>query len=550
MKLVALSAVLALASVQAQFGPGTSSSTSLGPAPTESVGCRQVDGSWVCAGPRSTGTSTSAAAAATSQAGTPTTATSSAASGVPPPPTESVGCVLHVDHYHCSGPAPGLEGAASSVSSGIPPPPTESVGCTLHVDHYHCTGPAPGFENITPTTTGEPTIPSPTQSSNCFWHETHWDCFDSKEELDAAQNAEDTGECIIHVGHTHGDCSAEDLACGAILQEDFNMGLHVGALFIILVTSGLGAMIPLVTGWARKRNQSDESLNTLTEDHNDHTAFGRRAGLWSNIFFLAKHFGTGVILSTAFIHLLYHGFVMFANECIGHMSYESTAPAIALAAAFVTFLFDFIGSRAAHKKYDHAQGARMGSPGAEKIRHNSDTEHDHSHDGHDHGYDLVLEGRQNWEVILLELGIIFHSIMIGVTLGAGSGNGWTTLLIVIVFHQFFEGLALGARIALLRTISKARQFLMALAFTLITPIGIGIGIGVRKSFSQNGKASLLSVGILNSISAGILLYAAFRLLSCDFTDGPLRDAKPYKVIAAILAMICGIIGMSVLGKWA
>jgi hypothetical protein len=35
--------------------------------------------------------------------------------------------------------------------------------------------------------------------------------------------------------------------------------------------------------------------------------------------------------------------------------------------------------------------------------------------------------------------------------------------------------------------------------------GIGIGIGVRQSFSQNGKASLLSVGILNSISAGILV---------------------------------------------
>ena len=37
------------------------------------------------------------------------------------------------------------------------------------------------------------------------------------------------------------------------------------------------------------------------------------------------------------------------------------------------------------------------------------------------------------------------------------------------------------------------------------PSGIGIGIGVRQSFSQNGKASLLSVGILNSISAGILV---------------------------------------------
>jgi len=32
-------------------------------------------------------------------------------------------------------------------------------------------------------------------------------------------------------------------------------------------------------------------------------------------------------------------------------------------------------------------------------------------------------------------------VMIGVTLGADSGDGWTTLLIVIVFHQFFEGAA-------------------------------------------------------------------------------------------------------------
>lgn len=35
----------------------------------------------------------------------------------------------------------------------------------------------------------------------------------------------------------------------------------------------------------------------------------------------------------------------------------------------------------------------------------------------------------------------FLSIMIGVTLGAGSGDGWTTLLIVIIFHQIFEGMA-------------------------------------------------------------------------------------------------------------
>jgi hypothetical protein len=40
---------------------------------------------------------------------------------------------------------------------------------------------------------------------------------------------------------------------------------------------------------------------------------------------------------------------------------------------------------------------------------------------------------------------------------------------------------------------------------LITPIGIAIGIGVHESYNVNGKAALLSIGILDAISAGILL---------------------------------------------
>lgn len=87
----------------------------------------------------------------------------------------------------------------------------------------------------------------------------------------------------------------------------------------------------------------------------------------------------------------------------------------------------------------------------------------------------------------------------------GGGEGWSTLLIVIVFHQFFEGLALGARIALLDYSWRWSPWIMGLAFTLITPIGIAIGVGVHENFSANGKAPLLAVGILNSISAGILV---------------------------------------------
>lgn len=43
---------------------------------------------------------------------------------------------------------------------------------------------------------------------------------------------------------------------------------------------------------------------------------------------------------------------------------------------------------------------------------------------------------------ILELGIATHSIIIGLTLGITTGPEFQTLLVAIVFHQFFEGFAL------------------------------------------------------------------------------------------------------------
>ncbi|WVQ83154.1 hypothetical protein IAT38_005292 [Cryptococcus sp. DSM 104549] len=550
-----LTALLFVLGTNAQFGPGTStsSSASTAPSPTESIGCTLTNGEWTCAAARASATGTSTTPAATTTAAASSDAASSGTSTIPEPPAESTGCVLHVDHYHCEGPA---SGATATASSTIPEPPAESTGCVLHVDHYHCEGLREGYTASSTTGTASPTAPSPTESSNCFWHETHWDCFDTAEEAEEAQSAEDSGECIIHVGHTHGDCSAADLACGAVLLENYNMGLHIGAVFIILITSGMGVMIPIISRWLKKGDiRSEETQREMAMYEGTSSAeFGKGVGWWGNVFFVARHFGTGIIISTAFIHLLYHGFVMFNNECIGELGYESTAPAISMAAAFITFLLDFLGTRYAHKKRDNSAIAPIDSPQMEEGK-GSPQMQPQGHNGvHDDGcgnrFDAAFAAEQNHQVLLLEAGIIFHSIMIGVTLGAGGGNGWTTLFIVIIFHQIFEGLALGARIALLEWISKARAIVMGLAFTFITPIGVAIGIGVRKSFSQNGKSSLLSVGILNSISAGILLYTAFKLLSSDFTEGPLRDAKLYKILTAMAAMVAGLIAMSVLGKWA
>lgn len=113
---------------------------------------------------------------------------------------------------------------------------------------------------------------------------------------------------------------------------------------------------------------------------------------------------------------------MFQNECVGELAYESTAPAISMAAALITFMLDFVGSRIAHKKYsghalespsidDHGESGSV-----ERKGRVGDNAHPAHHDSHGHNFDAALAAEQNHQVLLLEAGIIFHSIMIGVTL--------------------------------------------------------------------------------------------------------------------------------------
>jgi zinc transporter 1/2/3 len=57
------------------------------------------------------------------------------------------------------------------------------------------------------------------------------------------------------------------------------------------------------------------------------------------------------------------------------------------------------------------------------------------------------EQRMVLQCLLLEAGILFHSIFIGLSISVSTGTTFIALMIAITFHQIFEGLALGARIA-------------------------------------------------------------------------------------------------------
>lgn len=81
--------------------------------------------------------------------------------------------------------------------------------------------------------------------------------------------------------------------------------------------------------------------------------------------------------------------------------------------------------------------------------------------------------------LILEFGVIFHSVIIGLNLGV-AGAEFSTLYVVLVFHQTFEGLGIGARMSVI-PFKKGSwlPWLLCTAYGLTTPVSIAIGLGLR-----------------------------------------------------------------------
>ena len=73
--------------------------------------------------------------------------------------------------------------------------------------------------------------------------------------------------------------------------------------------------------------------------------------------------------------------------------------------------------------------------------------------------------------------------------------------------QLLEGLALGSA-CVLAGLRTRTTLLLAVLFSLTTPVGIAAGIGVRRSLDSNAATLLLTTGILESLSAGTLIFLA------------------------------------------
>jgi zinc transporter 1/2/3 len=154
--------------------------------------------------------------------------------------------------------------------------------------------------------------------------------------------------------------------------------------------------------------------------------------------------------------------------------------------------------------------------------------------------------------LILELGVIFHSVIIGLNLGV-AGTEFRTLYPVLVFHQSFEGMGMGARLSVIPFPVRYRlvPWLLCLAYGCTTPIAVAVGLSLRSTYSPDSFTASVVSGVFDSVSAGILLYTGFvELLARDFLFHPERSFDKYRVSFMLCCLYLGIAIMGLLGKWA
>ncbi|CAZ80843.1 unnamed protein product [Tuber melanosporum] len=391
------------------------------------------------------------------------------------------------------------------------------------------------------------------------------------------------------------------LVCGggSLSDDEYNLGLHIMALFLVLAQSSFACAFPLI---AKKFP---------------------RLRIPPSFLFGAHHFGTGVLIATAFVHLLPTAFISLTDQCLPgfwNSTYPAMAGAIAMVAVFFVTIVEMVftkglckggcsdtnqrdvrceagdsycNARDADEEYGGADktgqkrcdGERLGTPGSEEIGGKGGVgrmgfgmagkrrSRSHSVGQRLQKYEeMEKKGRQDQtlpgvaqltpeqihkkallQCVLLEMGILFHSVFIGMALSVTIGPGFVILLIAIIFHQTFEGLALGSRIAVLNWKADAVQpWLMAVAYGLTTPVGQAIGLATHTLYSPSSQTGLLMVGIMNAISSGLLVFAGLvELLAEDFlSDESWLVLTGRKRIIACIYVMAGAFGMAFVGAFA
>ncbi|GAB7360767.1 hypothetical protein MBLNU230_g0641t1 [Neophaeotheca triangularis] len=322
------------------------------------------------------------------------------------------------------------------------------------------------------------------------------------------------------------------------------LGARISAVFVILILSTAATAFPVL---------------------------GRRfkGTIMTYVYLFARYFGTGVIIATAFVHLLDPAWKRIGgNTCVGmtgNWDIYNWTPAIILASAMMVFLVDVIGNTYIERKYGvvavHDHGASLiddsnpnNDPSAIKpaTTKTMSDEMESNSSTNEQAVEVAF-AQQFTAFLILEAGIIWHSVFIGLNFGV-TNEEWKVLYPVLVFHQAFEGLGIGARMSAIPFPKRLKwtRWVLCVAYGLTTPIAMAVGLGLRTQLNPKSFNYTLIKGVIDAISGGILLYNGFvELLARDFIFE--RSNNSQNLTRLTFNLVCVFLGagvMSLIGWWA
>ncbi|KAF8840803.1 ZIP zinc/iron transport family [Paxillus ammoniavirescens] len=341
--------------------------------------------------------------------------------------------------------------------------------------------------------------------------------------------------------------SSSDLNCGNGGGANSYTSLRIASVFIVLVGSSFGALFPVLA----KKTQWMKVPDV--------------------VFDFAKYFGSGVIIATSFIHLLSPALDELGSPCLSPAWQQYPyALALAMLSLFSIFIIELVafrwgtaklaalgikhdahghgvGSHAAHGPEGVSTQVMSSDSNSADEKYGSDIEASHQHVDYDSSALAQIIG-----IFILEFGVLLHSLLIGLTLAVNPD--FKVLFVVVIFHQTFEGLGIGSRLAFM-SVPPRYNFIpvgAAMLYAIMTPIGISVGLGVRNTYNPGSTTASIVSGVMDSLSAGILLYTGMvELLAHEFIfSKDMNSASNGKVAYAVCCMLLGTAIMALLGRWA
>ncbi|KAM1892808.1 hypothetical protein ACFX14_035924 [Malus domestica] len=322
---------------------------------------------------------------------------------------------------------------------------------------------------------------------------------------------------ILSPAIVFGDCTCESE--DAEHNQEDELRYKLGSIASILVAGSVGVSLH----WLGKK------IPTLMPEN--------------DIFFLIKAFAAGVILAIGFVHILPDAFDNLTSPCIKENPWGKfpCTGFVTMLSATGTLMVDSLATG-----YYQRSNVKSNQVTIHELESGDDDHaghvhgHTHSTQGHAHGSEELKSSeliRHRVISQVLKLGILVHSVIIG--------NHWAWDLVAAspkVMPQTIKPPK-----AQFKSHSAA---IMATFFSLTTPVGIAVGVGISTVYNVNSPTALIVEGTSNAAAGGILIYMALvDLLAADFMNPRMQGHLKIQ-LGAYSSLLLGTGCMSLLAKWA